>query len=79
MISPTFFVLKYLFGCSKSWLQHANSWLLHVGSSSLTRGQAQAPALGAQSLSHWTTREAPVCISRQILNHWATREVPTPA
>ena len=30
-------------------------YLQHVGSSSLTR----PPALGAQSLSHWTTREVP--------------------
>ena len=33
--------------------------LQHVGSSSLTRDQTQAPALGVQSLSRWTTREAP--------------------
>ena len=38
----------YLFGCTRSELQH-------VGSSSLTR----APALGAPSLNHWTTREVP--------------------
>ena len=31
----------------------------HVGSSSLTRNQAGAPALGVWCLSHWTTREVP--------------------
>ena len=28
-----------------------------MGSSSLTRDQTLAPALGARSISHWTTRE----------------------
>ena len=36
-----------LFGCAMSY----------AGSSSPTRDQTWAPALGAQSLSHWTTRE----------------------
>ena len=31
-----------------------------MGSSSLTRDQILAPALGAWSLSHWTTREVPM-------------------
>ena len=30
-----------------------------MGSSSLTRDQTQAPALGAWGLSHWSTREVP--------------------
>ena len=34
-------------------------WLGHVGSSSLTRDQTRAPALGAQSLSHLATKEVP--------------------
>ena len=34
------------------------SYLQNVRSSSLTRGQTQTPALGAQSLSHWTTRKS---------------------
>jgi len=33
---------------------HFRLW--HVGYSSLTRDQTSAPALGAQSLNHWTTR-----------------------
>ena len=33
--------------------------MLHVGSSSLTRDQTQAPALGTWSHSYWTTREVP--------------------
>ena len=35
----------------------------HISSSSLTRNQTQAPALGAKSLSHWTTREVPLFFS----------------
>ena len=31
----------------------------HVGSSSLTRNQVRAPALGVWCLSHWPTREVP--------------------
>ena len=39
-------------------LLHVNSQMQHVGSRSLTTDRTQAsPALGAQSLSHWTTRE----------------------
>ena len=44
--------------------------LCHVGSCSLTRSGIQAPALGVQSLSHWTIREAPLslcCISEWFL------------
>ena len=32
----------------------------YVGSSSPTRGGTWTPALGAWSLSHWTTREVPL-------------------
>ena len=46
------FVNMYLF----VW---AGSSLQLVGSSSLTRDQTWAPALGAQSVSPWTTREVP--------------------
>ena len=44
------FLHIYVFGCTGSSL-----W--HVGSSPLT--ELWAPALGAQSLSHWTTGEIP--------------------
>ena len=30
-----------------------------MGSSTLTRDQTLAPALGVQGLSHWTTRKSP--------------------
>ena len=52
MTKQDFLFLKsiYLFGCAGSSLQHA-------GSSSLIK--PQCPALWAQNLSHWTTREAP--------------------
>ena len=52
----------YLFCCAGSqlwhWdpqLQHADSWLQHVGSSSLTKNRTQAPCLGSmgsQALDH---------------------------
>ena len=52
---------KSFLGHAGSFLQlpHVNSWLRHVGFSSLTRDQTLAPALGAHSLSHWTTRGVP--------------------
>ena len=37
-----------------------------VVSSSLTENQTRPPALGAQSLSHWTTREVPKHFLRSI-------------
>ena len=47
-----------------SSLFHLFTWLCWVivtdaGSNSLHRDQSGAPALGGQSLSHWTTRESP--------------------
>ena len=43
-----------------SYSLHCCMWdLQHVGSSSLTRDWTQAPVLGAQSLSQWTTRDVP--------------------
>ena len=42
--------------------------LQHVRSSSLTRDWTQAPALGAQSLSHWTTKEVPHLYFCQIFS-----------
>ena len=36
---------------------------MHAGSSSPTRDGIQAPALGAWSLTHWTTREVPKCLN----------------
>lgn len=39
---------------------------MHVGSRSLTRGQTQAPALGAQNLSHGTTGKSQKAM---LLNH----------
>ena len=35
--------------------------LRHVGSTSMTRDQTRPSALGAWSLSHWTTREVSIC------------------
>ena len=42
-----------------SSLQHSNSSLQQIGSISLTEDRTQAPCIGSQSLSHWTTREVP--------------------
>ena len=42
---------------------HANSQLCQVGSSSLTRDRTRPPAVEAQSLSHWITREVLVLFS----------------
>ena len=50
-----------LFGCTRSRLWHTGSLLQHVESSFLTRDRTQTPYMGAQSLSHWTTREVPIC------------------
>ena len=41
--------------CCGMW----NLELQHVGSSSPTGIEPRPPALGAWSLSHWTTREVP--------------------
>ena len=43
----------YLFACAGFFLIAA------CRSSSLTRDRSVPPALGAQSLNHWTTREVP--------------------
>ena len=51
------FLYIYLFRCTGFQLQHANSQLQQVRSSSLTGVEPGPPALGAWSLSHWTTRE----------------------
>ena len=53
-----FFFLRftYLFGCTRSGLQHA-------GSTSLTRDRTPAACIGSASLSHWATREVPVLLS----------------
>ena len=38
-------------------LRHVNSPLQQVGSSSLTGVEPRPPAMGVQSVSHWTPRE----------------------
>ena len=62
-----FFFNIYLFGYAGSQLQNAGSQLWHVGSFSCAMWdlvprpgiEHGPPALGAQSVNHWTTREAP--------------------
>ena len=45
-----------------------NIYLLgwHVGSGSLIRDGTQTRALGAQTLSHWTTREGPAPFKTRV-------------
>ena len=71
MLAINIFYFSYLFIWLCQVLWHSGSWtfiaacglffffpqLHHVGSSSLKRDRTCAPALGAQSLSHWTTWE----------------------
>ena len=56
----SFFFLSYVFALGLS----CDTWdrpslLQRVGSSSLARMEPRPPALGAWSLSHWTTRNIP--------------------
>ena len=51
------FIFIYSFDCTESQLQQWNLQLYHLASCSLAKDQTLAPALGAWSLSHWTTRE----------------------
>ena len=49
----------YLFGCLKSSLQHVNSWLWHVGFSSVTRGQTHACCIGSIESKPLDHQESP--------------------
>ena len=58
-----FFFLKKIFIYLTALGLSCRMWdlsLLHAGISFLTRYWTWAPALGAQSLRHWTTREVPL-------------------
>ena len=61
----------YLFDCVGLRCSTLDPWssLWHVGSSSLTRDQTMAPALGAESLSHWTTREVLVTVTFKVFSN----------
>ena len=55
----------------------ADAQLQQVGSSSLTRDQSWAPALGARSHGHWTTREVPkdqILKEENYLNKYSIQE-----
>ena len=53
------FIYLAVLGLSRgTWGVRSSLW--HVGSSSLTRDQTWAPALGVQSISHWIPREVPL-------------------
>ena len=68
--------LQYFFGCAGSQLQHTESQLQHVGSSSLIK--SGPPTLRVWRLSHWTTREVPVvcCIILLIYHFWFSSFLP---
>ena len=53
----TIFKFSFFIHCTGSQLWHMESYLQHVGSSLPTRIKPGPYALGAWSLSHWTTRE----------------------
>ena len=53
------YLFAYLFSCIRSWLQQAGS--------SSPEMEPRTPALGAQSLSHWTTREVPRIFLNEVL------------
>ena len=61
------FIYLAVFDLSHS-TQDLQSSLGPVGSSSLTRNRTQPPALGAQSPSHWTTRQVPPLSVSYTLN-----------
>ena len=46
----------------------------HVGSCSPTRDPTPAPALGAQTLSHWTTREVPETVAFEMHEEGESRQ-----
>ena len=54
-----FLVFISLFGCAGSSWRDTGSSVAACGSSSLTRGPPQAPAVGSRSLSHGTTGNVP--------------------
>ena len=52
--------LCYLFGCNRSQSQHLGSFSRNMGDLVPWPGiEPSPPTLGAQSLSHWTTRDIP--------------------
>ena len=61
---------------SSLWARGIFNW--HVGSDSLTRDRTQAPSVGTQSFSHWTTREIPrlVVFTLNFLGVQGFRKVP---
>ena len=69
-----FFILfkKYLFGSSRSWLHHVGSFSYGMGElAPWPKVEAGPPALGAQSFSHWTTREVLCLHSPYFYSHFS--------
>ena len=72
----------FFFGCPRSWMHHAESLLLCVGSLIVAweilfpvQGiKPRLPASGAWSLSHWITRELPGwCTFTSVTTTWVIR------
>ena len=52
---------------------------MDVGSNSPNRDQSGAPALGGQSLSHWTIREVPELFFQMLFSETLTCIAPIPS
>ena len=86
-------IYLYIFGCVRSWLQHAGSFVvacrlfIAVWGLPSSCGTGRLRSWGTRAslscdmwdLSSPTRNQTQVpCIGRWILNHWTTREVPLP-
>ena len=59
-------IFSLCWGMQDFWWQCASSYLWPAGPSALTRDPTWPPALGAWSLSHWTTREVHACLISNV-------------
>ena len=67
----------FIVACGIFLLWHANTYLWHVRSSSLTRDQSRASCIGSWSLSHRTTREvSSLTLSLAVTSKTLGRTIP---
>ena len=65
LIVVLIFLFIYLFGCAESQQQHVGSLVfiaafrIFLAAACGTQFKPRCPAVGARSVGHWTTREAP--------------------
>ena len=88
MFFKKIFIFIYLFGCTRSQLWNGRSSVFTATCRLLIVAckiqfpppgiESGSPALGAQSLSHWTTREVPelIFLKRKSLSHVQLFETP---